>query len=286
MWKRVITVLLGAAIIFTAAGCGEGEDTVLPSSREIIDGVTEAMKDIRSFRYEMDMTVDMSGDVDGESVDILMTTSSEARIDLLNERMWMDASINIVMTDEDDVSMDMEIYLIDAVAYMLMEAPDFDPLWVKSEAPNEILSQMNQVGSQIELLETAEEVKVTGSEKVGSYYCYVLQLNPDAEQLWEVARQQSALGGGATLPDVPEDIFKELFKKFSVKQWIAKDTYRLVKTEIQMNMNLSADVLEVETGDVLWDTTMTIYLSDYNKSVSIVLPRDAENAVEVPDAFD
>jgi hypothetical protein len=53
-----------------------------------------------------------------------------------------------------------------------------------------------------------------------------------------------------------------------------------------MDMNLTADILEVKTGEVLWDTTMTIYLSDYNGSPSIVLPREAEDAVEVPDAFD
>jgi hypothetical protein len=134
----------------------------------------------------------------------------------------------------------------------------------------------------MELLEVVQ-VKVIGSEKIRGVDCYVLQLTPDMEQLWQLAMQQSG-ATGETLPDVGEEFLQEVFKNFSIKQWVAKDTYFLTKAEIYMAMELTPEALGYpeEEGLVTMDITMDLLAYNYNQPVSIELPPEAEEAVEVP----
>jgi len=192
----------------------------------------------------------------------------------------MDMTMSVAMIGEDEMEMGTEMYLIGDMVYMLMEIPEMEPMWMKSEVPEGYWEEMNQVESQIELLEVAQ-VEVIGSEMVGGIDCYVLQLTPDLERLWQIAAQQARVKEASALT---EELLQEMFQSFSVKQWAAKDTYFLTKVEIDMATELTPEAMGFpgEEGVITMDMAMNLLTYNYNQPVSIVLPPEAEEAVEIP----
>lgn len=283
MWKKMFTMSLALVMVlsFTACAVEVTKEVGLPSTQEIVDGVLESLDNIKTFQFDMDMTVDMSGEVEGEAVEMTMVMDSDAAIDVENREIGMKINIDMALPDEGEMEIGEEVYIIGDMMYMFIDVPGTGPMWLKSKMPAGSWEHMSQNEAQIELLKTAQ-VKVMGSEKIQGIDCYVFELTPDMEQLWQIAMQQATVVGEEVLPDVPEEFFQEMFRSFSVKQWIAKDTYYLTKVETNMAIELTAEAMGIEEGEVFQDITMTLFIYDYNEPVSIVLPPEAKGAIEIP----
>lgn len=283
MWRAILTMLLALVTVLTFTACGEKptEEVGLPSVQEIVDGVLESLDDVRAFQFEMDMAMDMSGEMEGEALEVTMVTDSNAAVDLEKRQMMLEMTISMALPDEGEMEMGQEIYIIGDMMYVLMDVMEMGPMWMKSEIPVGSWGHMSQTEAQIELLRTAQ-VEFTGSEEIRGIDCYVFELIPDMEQLWQIAMQQAAAGGEETLPDVPEGFFQDMFRSFSVKQWVAKDTYYLTKVEMDMAIELTAEAMRIEEGEMSADITMTLFIYDYNEPVSVVLPSEAEGAIGIP----
>ena len=284
MWKKILTMSLALVMVLSFAACAEeaGEEGGLPSAQEIVDGVIQSLDDIRTYQFDMDMTMDMAGEGEGEgeTFEMTMVMDGSGALDFDNSEMRMDMTMSMAMPDEPEMDMGMAIYLIDGMMYMLMEIPEMEPMWIKSEMPEGYWEEMSQVQAQIELLEVAQ-VEVMGSERIGGIDCYVLQLTPDLEQLWQMVMEQAEMAG--EMPDITGELLQEMSRSFSVKQWIAKDTYFLAKVEIDMAMELTPEAMGFpgEEGIMTMDIAMSILAYNYNQPVSIVLPPEAEEAVEM-----
>ncbi|GAH86292.1 unnamed protein product, partial [marine sediment metagenome] len=146
----------------------------------------------------------------------------------------------------------------------------------------EVSEGMRLAEPQLELLQGAQ-VEVIGSETVKGIDCYVFQLTPDMGQLWQTVMQQTRVAGEEILPEVEEIFLEEVFRSFSVKQWVAKDTYFITKAEIDMVMELTPEAMGFpeEEGEMTMNITMTLLAYDYNKPISIELPPEAEEALDV-----
>lgn len=284
MWKKILTMSLVLVMVLSFAACGEEaeEEAELPSAQEIIDGVIESLDDITTYQFDMEMNMDMAIEAEDESFEQSMGMDFSGALDLENREMRMDMTVSMVMFGE-DMEVSGEIYLIGDMVYTMVEDPEMGSMWSKSEIPEGFWEQMNQVEPQIELLEVVQ-VEVLGSEKVKGVDCYMLQLTPNIEQLWQLAMQQAGVTGEEMLPDVAEEYLQDIFKNFSVKQWIAKDTYFLTKAEIDMAIELTPEALGYpeEEGIMTMDIAMDLLAYNYNQPVSIVLPPEAEEAVVVP----
>jgi hypothetical protein len=112
--------------------------------------------------------------------------------------------------------------------------------------------------------------------------CYVFEVVPSMEALGELLSQQ-ALGMGGM--DFGQFNLAELFKEMSVKEWIAQDSYRVMKAEVYMRMEMSpADVgaTEADFEKMTMNINVGERLYDYNQPVSITLPPAALDAMEMP----
>jgi len=271
MWTKILTVSLALVMVLSLAACAKE-----PSAQEIVDGVIESLDDIRTYQFDMDMTMDVAGEAEGEVFEGTMVIDSSGASDFENRQMRMDVTINVAVPGEDEIEMAMEMYLIGDMMYMMMEIPEMGPMWIKSEMPEGYWEEMSQVEPQIELLEAAQ-VEVIGSERVGGIDCYVLEVTPDLEQLWQIVMQQAEMAGG--MPDVAEEFLQEIFRSFSVKQWVAKDTYFMTKAEMDMAVELTSEAMGFpEEGILTMDIAMVLLAYDYNQPVSIELPPEAEEA--------
>ena len=177
MWKKILTISLALAMVLPLAAC-----TQESSAQEIVDGIIESLQDMKTYQFDMDMTMDMAAEVEGEAVEMTIVIGGSGALDIENGQMMMDTTMSIAMAGEAEIEMGMEVYLIGDMMYMFMEIPGMEPMWVKSEMPEGTWEEMNQVEPQIELLEAAQ-VEVIGSERVGGIDCYVLEVTPDMEQL-------------------------------------------------------------------------------------------------------
>ena len=284
MQKKIVAISLVLVVVLSSVACAEEvqEEVELPLAQEIVDRVIGALDDQRTAQFEMDMTMDIAGEAEGEVFEMTMVMDSSGTLDLENSQIEMDMTMSMVMPGEGEIEMVMEIYLIGDMMYIMIDVPEMGPMWVKSETPEGTWAEMSQTEAQAGLLEAAW-VRVIGSEKVRGIDCYVLELTPDMQQLWETAMQQAAVTGQG-IPDVAEEFLEEMFRSFSVKQWVATDTYFLMKAEIDMAVELTPEAMGFpkEEGVITMDMSMVLLSYNYNQPVSIVLPPGAEEAIEMP----
>ena len=293
MLKRTLAISLVLVAVLSFTACEEGEE--LPSAEEIIDGVIEAMGDVRTQEFDMNMAMGMAGEAEDETFSMTMEMAMSGAVDIENKQMRMEMAMSMATPgEEEEVDMGVEVYLLDDEVYMMMDVPGMESAWRKSELTEEQWEEMMEVinlaESQLELLDVAN-VRVTGTEEIKGVDCYVLQITPDAEQLWNLAQEQMELPG-QELPDfgefldkdVVEERLQEMFHSFSVKQWVAKDTYFLMKAEVDMDMELNPGDLgySEEEGEMTMGIAMSLLAYNYNQPISIVLPPEAEEAIEEP----
>ena len=244
------------------------------SAQEVVNGVIESMQETKTYQFSLDVTMDMAAEA--ESFEMTMVTDLNGVLDFENEKMKVDTNTSMAMSEEDEVEMDMETYIIGHMLYMHGEVPGVGPMWVKSEIPDGIWEQVNQVETMIELLE-ATQVEVTGTEWIGRASCYVLEITPDMEQVWQLVIQQAEMVG--EMPVFSE----EMLLSFSVKQWVEKETYLLKQARIEAAMELTPESMgfSEEDGVMNINVIMDLQVYNYNQSVSIELPPEAEGAIEV-----
>ena len=84
MWKKILPIALVLVVLLSLTTCGEG----LPPAQEIIDGVSRARDEVSSYEFEMDMTLEMSGE--SEAADFIMTEAFSGALDLNKREMRID----------------------------------------------------------------------------------------------------------------------------------------------------------------------------------------------------
>ena len=256
-----------------------------PSAQEIVDNVIESFDNIKTYQFDMDMTQDQAGEAEGMAIEQFVTVDYSGTLDLENKQLEMHFTMTSVEPDGDEEGMGMEWYIVDGVQYSLAKHPDIEePAWTKeavSVQAWEMLKGMSGLDTYKELLETSQ-VEVIGSEKVKGIDCFMLQLTPEMAQLLQVAMGQGGMGGGG-MPPIPEELLQEVFNNFSVKQWIAEDTYFPMKAEIETAMELTPEVTSYLGGEaeLSMDINISYLAYNYNQPVTIVLPPEAEGLEEI-----
>ena len=302
MMKKILalSLVLVMACAFTACN-GEA----LPTAEEIIDASIEALEDVRTFEFEMEASMDADVETEGEPDDANIEMDASGAMDTENYQTQLAITMHMEATGEEDTDMEAEMYLVDNTFYIMTDALGMGPMWMKldmsemEELPEEYWEQPDLSELPPEMLEfltellEAFEIEVTGSERVDGIDCYVLESTPDMEQLWQMSMEMYETMG-LEMPDMTdmpedfEDLLDEMFDSFSVKQWIAKDTYFPMKVEIEIIMEFTAeDVGEPEEeGEAAIDLFMTMLIYNYNQPVSIELPPEAEDAMDITEFTD
>ena len=282
MGRKILAISLLLVMVLSFTACGEE----LPTAQEIVDGAVRALDDVTSYQFEMTTTMDVSGESEGEAFEGATATDQSGTLDLANRQMHTFTTMNTVGTGTYGMDRTQETYIIDDMVYtMTVDTPDSEPSWMKSEMPAELWEQMNQIKPQIEILGTSA-VEIVGSEQLDGVDCYVLESTPDTEQLWQLFMQQMGTASDMA-PDITMRVLDEMCENYSAKQWIAKDSYFLMKVEVEISMELTPEIMgsPEEEGEAAVAIRIIMLVYDYNQPVSIELPPEAEEAIEVPIYF-
>ena len=281
-------MLLALALVIPLASCGndDGSSDVEISEANLIEKAVSAIENIETCQFTMQMNMDMTGKGNGESFDMQMTYDGTGTMDNLNQQMKMDMNMNMDMDMlgmDMDQEMDMEIYYIDDMMYTMTSNEMMGTEWLKSPLPEGSWESQDMASQQTELLDAAS-LEILDGGVVNGVNCYKVEIIPNMLNLYEAMMQQP----GMSTEGLPEDMniadLVDMIKKVNVTQWYAKDTFFPMKADMSMTMVMTPENMGDEMmGDMEMemDMTMNIEFSDYNEPVSIELPPDAKNAVEM-----
>jgi len=233
-------------LLVPLVACGEGEGEAGPAE-EIADAAVAAYAGLDTYRFDMDMTMEMDVTGGDDTVDGTVAVEMNSASDKVNQRTYrnMQVSADIPPAMEGEV----EMYTMDDYAYLRTSMPAEPPTWLKWEIclPCGGKEKLDIVGQQADLLEDSIEVEVVDTDTLDEQY-----------------------GIGERLPDLESDL-NEVISDFSINQWIAKDTYFTLKSTIDITLTSLAWTLDI---------TATVVVYDVNQPVNIELPPEAEDAEE------
>jgi hypothetical protein len=277
MRNIIIAVFLALVVALSLASC-----TKEPSAGEIVDSAILAQEGIETYQFELDMTMNTTGEAGGETIEQMVTMNTDGVLDMENQQIKFIMAVDAT----DEGAGGLEAYITDGMMYSKAGVAGEEAMWTKGEIPPggwEMLQAVSGYDSYQELLKTAQ-VEVTGSEKVKGVDCYVLKLAPDMAQLYQTASNPSGgMGAGGRMPPIPDELVEDIFSSYSVKTWIAKDDYFLMKVELDVAMESTPEVMDYmgEAGEMSIDITIVFLAYDFNEPVTIELPPEAEDAIEM-----
>jgi hypothetical protein len=276
--KTILALSLALVLSFTLVGCVEG----LPQEEvnQIIANVTSAEYDTVKFDVEMPMTMEVVGGSDPGTMS--MVVDGTGVMDIANEEMQMTMNMTVDIPGAGEQEMAMEAYIVGGWIYTKMDLLELGEQWMKMEVTEEMWQQQGQIEPLLEFLVTAVEINYLGSEMVSGTECYLFEIVPDMEALGELLSQETS---GMGIMDFSQFDLADLYKELSVKEWIAKDSYLLMKVEITMDLEMSASDVGATEDDfdrMTMDIKIVESFYDYNEPVSIELPPEALDAEEIP----
>jgi hypothetical protein len=276
--KVILALSLTLVLSLAVVGCDQG----LPQEEvdRIIENVANASFD--TVKMDMDMTINMKVVGGSDPGDMTMWGDGAGVVDVANREMQMAMDMTMDIPELGEQTVATEYYLVGEWMYTGFDILGMGKQWMKTEATPGMWEQQNQLEKQIEVLKSAVEIKALADQTVGGTNCYVFEVVPSVEALGELLSQQSSAMGGV---DYSQLNLADLVEEMKVKEWIAKDSYQVLKTEVYLRMQmLPEDVgaAEADFDKMVMDMNMTTRLYDYNQPVSIVLPSEALEAKEMP----
>ena len=285
-----VVLVLSLALILSVAlfGCAGEEaaqgELTQEELEQIVADAAIATEGVDTTRFDMNMLMVMDMIAEGEPVRMTIGVDGTGAVDNTGRemRMIMDMDMDIPELGEQEMATD--VYVVGGWMYMKLDVPVIGEQWMKMALTEEIWQSQSQVDPQIELLVSAMEVRLLGSENIRGVPCYVVEIVPEMGILGNLLSQQQGMTGMEGI-DLGQLNLADLFKEMSVKVWIAEDSHFLAKSEINVLIEVSAGDVGGAEGDfeeITLDMTVGMELYDYNQGVSIELPEAALQAVEMP----
>ena len=285
--RKVIAVILLGIVLLAALACGprDGPDATPTAAsgeetaEQVRDQALAAVAEVDTCQFDMELMIDMSMVAEGEPLNMMLGTNSTGALDIPGEKMYMDVDMVIEMPEMEEMEISMEVYIVADWVYMGTSIFGLPPTWTKTPMESGDWDQMDIASQQVDLL-LGVEVELVGTDTVDGTECYVLEITPDMEKVWAL---MSFAGAGEALPSDLD--IEELVSELSFKQWIAKDTYFTLKTNMDLTLELTPESLDMEAEtdgdfDGTAEIALVISLHHINEPVTIELPPEALEAEE------
>jgi hypothetical protein len=272
---KSLVLILALVAVLALVGCGS--PTTKVSADEVVQDALAAQAGVTTSHVEITLNATAKGTANQIALDVTMDGTVNGDVDWANKKMKAHLGVNAGFNGMTfPVTADM--YAVDNVSYMQLTMMGSTDNWTKSSLPMDFW--FTQENSQfIDSLLQSTEAESLPNEKVGDINCYVLNLDPDVAAIQQMLSQQSS-----DLAEIPD--MTKVITNLSIKVWVAKDTSYVTKIEIVLAATVPSEALGGAAGGKGLDISLTVTMaaSNFNKSVSIQLPTEAQNATG--DGFD
>jgi hypothetical protein len=236
-----------------------------------------------SYEYDINIILNMSGLIEGKTQDANIAIAGSGASNITVNEQKMTANMDITSPGQAKMSMPIDVYSMNGWAYAKISVPFAGEQWIKTKVDLTSFDAKDDIQQILELLQTATEVNITGSEDVNGIPCYVLAVKPDSALLSKVLNSLQQTTGTQDSQQANKDLSKYV-KNLTIREWIAKDTNLLKKSELSTTLTMTGTDINssAKAGDTLTiDISVTTTITQYNKKVTITLPPESQNAQEI-----
>ncbi len=229
---------------------------IIITTEELIGGMIKGLHEMETVRFETKAVSTVKFNTKIFTMDV----TGSGVVDFVNEKMKITKHSLTPILDK-VIEVKMEVYYLDGMMYKKTTMPDVVPVWIKREAPWDLVSPAR---ISIKLLEAkGSEVEILGIEEINGISSYAIKIIPDIEVFSEIMTREIR----RLRPEMTEKMY---FEDVIIREWIAKDTLLEVKGVIEMTKIAEGMTIEMIT---------TSWFYDHNKPVVIELPIEATDAV-------
>jgi outer membrane lipoprotein-sorting protein len=267
----LVLVLLAALAL---VGCSSSKTAV--SADEVVQDALAAQAEVENSRVDITIDASVKGAMGETELDVSLDGTVTGDMDWANKKMKGHMGMNVGLSGEITMALTItaDMYAFDNVSYMQMTMMGNKGDWAKDSLPIDFWQTLDNTQLINGILQSTEAEHLK-EEKVGGVSCYVLQLTPDIAALQQMLSQQSS--DEEEIPNIDD-----LISNLSIKVWVAKDTSYVTKIEMELSADIPSEVLGGAAGGEGLDVNLTITMlfSNFNKSVPIQLPAEAQDAQE------
>jgi hypothetical protein len=268
-------------IVITATlGCISQQETPM-TAVDIKDRAVHSCENVNTYTFTLSMNDTLAWPSDKDTITINVSIKGDGEVDLAHKKAKSEGTFSFFEPVK------FESYIIDDILYM-KEKSQGDDQWTKRNLSDADESWgFGYLEKQKELLKISR-VERLEDEAVNGVDCYVLSIQPDPQKYVEIWAEQ------ATQIGYPQEFSKCLCFLYaetvshlwSVKYWIAKETYLLMKAYNRFTLDESY----YQIIDRLSEPPYTFYFPKvyrgveysvsygYNVEVDIELPKETKNA--------
>ncbi|MBI4303035.1 MAG: hypothetical protein HY665_01660 [Chloroflexi bacterium] len=255
-----------------------------PTAQEIVTNAVAANAKLEALKFDLNLTMALEITGGTQAGKMNMSANATSLLDNAAKEMKMNMSMNLDVPGVGKQNAVIDTYFSGGWVYMKMPMPVVGQQWLKVEVTDEMWRQQNPVSQQLEFLNTATEISLPGTEKVDGIDSYIVKITPDIEELAKWLKSQQQISGLQNM-DITKLDLAQMFKSFSIKEWITKDSYLFKKAEISLVFEMRPqDVGAPATAfeKMSLDVKATARFYDYNQRAPISLPPEALRAMELP----
>jgi hypothetical protein len=252
------------------------------TAEEIALNAVTAIQGTKYFKYDMEFSMSLTMPFEGTIKTMTMKETATSSVDLQGKKMASVMDMTLAMPGEDSKEMAGEIYLVDGWMYMKAAVSGTGDQWTKMKLTDELWAAQSQFTNMADFLKTPTNLEITGSENIGGVDCYVVNVVPGANALmsWTTGQMQS-MQGQSSLQGMN---LSEILKGFLVKEWIAKDSFSIVRQQIDLSLDMASVMPTSPTNSasqMSMEMSALLNYRDYGEPVDIQLPAEALTASEV-----
>ncbi|MEA1925018.1 MAG: DUF6612 family protein [Candidatus Altiarchaeota archaeon] len=257
MDKKTLSLLFIGFLLF-ASGCTQ--EKVL-TNKEIMTKSEQAMTGLESYAFDMMMDMTLSGNITPMlgSTEMTMNMNTTSQIDITNKKSYTKGSMSLMGMD-----FPIELYTIENIQYSSSPMGGWTKQTMEGVWNNSNMVIRSSIADRIDVVRKEDEI-------LDGVDCYVLYFQPEAEDVLELmGTSQGGMSGMANQENFMESVKNvELWEKISKSDFIVK--------EMRMVMDVDSEGTEATL-----DSTFRLY--DLDKEFTIVLPKEAEEATQIPTA--
>jgi hypothetical protein len=270
MIRRIIQILLGFVIVFT--GCLSACSPTELTSQSVVAKTISEIAAIKSYQLDTDVSDNNGTEWKGLKV-----------VSVPDKEMWTRMSITFGPFNVSD-----EMYFKGGEEYCkTISEGNLPPTigWTKNKLDETVWNQQSQMPLVVELLKNATQFTALENEQLDGINCYVVTVIPSSPASVDWVLSQGQPGGPAMTTWSGDTLVRsDAYKDGTVKLWINKDSYFLLKAEIsivfqgELNPGTAVTTPYTAIGDLLYlSFEGQLIFSNYNQPVSIQIPPEALN---------
>jgi hypothetical protein len=274
---KYLSVLLLALLITTVCLACKGTEASL-SAEQVLENTLAAQADVESFQLDATITVD----VQSPEADATISADADCALDLKDKEMEAIASMAMNIPGM-TMNVEVQAFAVDDYVYM-MTSMFGQEQWTKQAIPANTWENIENSQYQLDSLLQYVEAEIVKEEGLNGVDCYVIALTPDLGELQQALMEQPGIG--AQLAEMPD--LESMVQKMTLKIWVAKDTYFLMKATIGMTLVMDAEAMGMTSGEgsATIELSLQLVAHDYNQPISVELPLEAQSATEGSSGFE